>query len=100
MAIAQDKLVVVGVEVASLRLVLLVVLRLIAVQTLVGIAQGDIEHQFLFLESAEVGRMEHRSVGREVFQIAHVPCRIEHDGAFTMVWPQGTVVGMRSKVKR
>ena len=72
-AVAQDKLVVVGVEVASLRLVLLVVLRLIAVQTLVGITQGDVEHQFLFLKAIEVSGMEHRSVGREVFQIAHVP---------------------------
>ena len=99
-AVAQDKLVVVGVEVASLRLVLLVVLRLIAVQTLIGIAQGDVEHQFLFLETVEVGGMEHRSVWREVFQIAHVPCRIEHNGAFTVMGFQRAVVGMRSEVKR
>ena len=70
---AQDKLIEVGIEIASLLLVLLMVLRLVAVQMLVGIAQGDVERQLLFLESAYVSGVEHRTIGREVFQIAHVP---------------------------
>ena len=76
------------------------VLRLVAVQMLVGIAQGDVERQLLFLESAYVSGVEHRTIGREVFQIAHVPSRIKYDGSFTVVWFQRAVVGMRSKVKR
>ena len=67
-AVAHDKLVIVGVQVAAQQGVLLVVLRFVSVKPLVGVAQVDVELRLLRLHSVHVERLEGSPVAGDILQ--------------------------------
>ena len=67
-AVAHDKLVIVGVQVAAQQGVLLMVFRFMGVEPLVGVAQVDVELCLLRLHPLHVERLEGRPVPGDILQ--------------------------------